>query len=135
MMICLRFIDLISSSFHRNNMDFNDIVQYGNIGLMKAIEKYDSKYNTNFSTYAYYWIKQNISKNISDLEITVRVHYNLHSLNSLMKKMIREYINENGCEPTDLEIADKLNVSLKKIKNLKLLFSEPVSIYSSNNKT
>lgn len=131
----LRFVVCISRSFYRNNRDFNDIVQFGNIGLMKAIEKFDPKYNTNFSTYAYYWIKQNISKNISDLEMTVRVPYNLHSLNSLMKKMIRLYINENGCGPTDLEIADKLNVSLKKIKNLKLLFSEPVSIYSSINKS
>ena len=106
----LRFVVCISRSFYRNNRDFNDIVQFGNIGLMKAIEKFDPKYNTNFSTYAYYWIKQNISKNISDLEMTVRVPYNLHSLNSLMKKMIRLYINENGCEPTDLEIADKIKI-------------------------
>ena len=60
----LRFVVCISKLFYRNNKDVNDLIQYGNIGLMRAIEKYNPEYNTNFSTYAYYWIKQNISSNI-----------------------------------------------------------------------
>lgn len=126
----LKLVITVSKHFYKNGIDINDLVQYGNLGLMRAIEKYNPKFNTNLSTYSYYWIKQSITRNIPCLQSSFQTSYHFFSLNLLMKKYIRDYVNENCCEPTNKEIAEELNISVEKAIEIKMMFLEPFSIYS-----
>ena len=126
----LKLVIGFSKHFYKNGVDISDLIQYGNLGLMKAIEKYNPKFNTNLSTYSYYWIKQSITRNMPCLVSSFQIPFNLFSLNILMKKMIRKFVSENCCEPTDEEIAGMLNITVDRVKEIKLMFLEPFSIYS-----
>ena len=84
----LKFVIFVSKRFYHTGIDINEIIQLGNIGLMKACEKYDSSFSASFTTYAYYWIKQNIMKELGFINCSLSVSYNIISLNMSIKKTI-----------------------------------------------
>lgn len=83
----LRFVIYVAKKFSRISKEFEELVQYGNIGLMKAIEKYDISYNNNFTTYAYYWVMQSITRNGSMDSLSMTVSHRLINLNIAIKKL------------------------------------------------
>lgn len=124
----LKFVIFVGKKYIKNGIDIIDIIQYGNIGLMKACEKYEPSFNSCFSTYAYYWIKQNITKNISQVICPVSIPYALVSFNVLIKKCIKELKEEYGEEPNIYQIAEYTGFSVEKVIEIMQVFSDPVSL-------
>lgn len=129
----LKLVISVGKKYYKKGIDINDIIQLGNIGLMKVSERYNPKFNTCFSTYAYYWIKQNITRNLSDIICPVTIPYNIMSFNVLMKKNIKILRDEFGREPTVEEIADYMGVSLEKVNVVMKIFADPISLNESVN--
>lgn len=124
----LKLVISVGKQYYKKGIDINDIIQLGNIGLMKACERYVPSFNTCFSTYSYYWIKQNITRNLIYNTCPVSVSYGLVSFNILMRKNIEELRSELGREPTSHEIAEYMNASLEKVNIALRTFSDHVSL-------
>lgn len=115
------------------SLSFEDLVQEGNIGLMRSIESFDPEKGWRFSTYAMYWIKQAISRAILNQAKTIRIPIHILELKSKYMKAERELINELNREPTAAEIAQKTGIELKKIKEIENLIKEPISLNAALN--
>lgn len=127
----LRFVIYVAKKFSRISKEFEELVQYGNIGLMKAIEKYDISYNNNFTTYAYYWVMQSITRNGSMDSLSMTVSHRLINLNIAIKKAKYKYTMIYGKAPTDSELAEILNISEKTIDDINRTFGKFVSLDSA----
>lgn len=126
----LKFVIYVCKKYLRLYNDLNVLVQYGNMGLMQAIEKYDVNYDTAFITYAYYWIRRNILINISFDKTKFKVSYNVANLNMRIKKAEKELsLMLNRC-PTIEEVANYLKISIEKVKDINLIFDDVVSFNS-----
>jgi len=124
----LKFVIFVSKRYYQTGLDINEIIQLGNIGLMKACEKYDSSFSASFTTYAYYWIRQNIMKELGYINCSLSVSYHIISLNLAMKKtvnMLRLILNR---EPTDEEIAEHMEISVDKVRTCMRTFADPVAL-------
>lgn len=115
------------------SLSFEDLVQEGNIGLMRSIESFDPEKGWRFSTYAMYWIKQAISRAILNQAKTIRIPIHILELKSKYMKAERELINTLNREPTSAEIAQKTGIELKKIKEIENLIKEPISLNAALN--
>ena len=104
----LKFVIFVAKKYLRNGAEICDIIQYGNIGLMRACEKYDPSYNACFTSYSYYWIKQVIMKELNSLTCAFEFPYHLISLNMSMKKTINKLRVRYKREPLVHEIANQL---------------------------
>lgn len=124
----LKLVISFAKFFYKPGTDFNEVIQYGNIGLMRAIEKYNSKYNTTLSTYAYYWIKQVIIREMTNLINPIYIPYHYVSLNMSINKAIRYLRAEYNREPTDKEIVEYLGISLEDLKRVRGLFVSSISL-------
>ncbi len=127
----LRLVISIAKRFFGARLSFSDLIQEGNVGLIKAIEKFDPEKDFKFSTYATWWIKQSITKAIADMSKHVRIPVHLIDEINSYNKTYQMLFQKLGRTPTSKEIAEKLNFPIKKIKKLEEVIFGNVSLDSN----